>query len=145
MEDSTDFAIIGWDAGWSVVTVYEEPIWTWVRDGGLDLYEWGAQRHLVTGHGEPPRVEDLRPAIRAAWPGGVPSGGPIIRAARQRGHDLLLAVSIYGRKPVPHHILASAVLHSTDDGRSFQPWAHVTGHEVELLDVIWLEPGATAT
>lgn len=137
-EDSTEFVIIGWDAGWSVVTVHEEAIWPWVRDGGLTLYS-GTRRLLVAGQGERHGVEDLRPAIRAAWPGGAPPRDPIIRAARARGHELLLAVRVLDwREPPPRHIKANAIFHSTDDGRSFQPWAHTAGSGSELLDVVWL-------
>lgn len=137
-EDLTDFAIVGWDEGWSVIALDDEPIGTWVREGGLSLYVPGARRILLAGHGEPTRVEDLRPAIQAAWPGGIPSGDPTIHAARARGHELLLAVSVDDWKQLPpRQVKASAVLHSADRGRSFQAWAHIAGGDAELLDVIW--------
>src|SRR5262245_26656973 len=128
--DFTEFALIGWDAGWNVVTM-KEGVRFWTRDSGLTLYTPGGERLRVAGHGDRPRASDLRPALRAAWPlNARPSIEPAVRSAAVHGDEILLTASVYdwSRTP-PDHIRASAVFHSTDDGGTFRCLLKTTGSE----------------
>jgi len=140
-DDPTDFAVIGWDAEWSVLVAERRGIVAWVRDSGVSVYTSEGKRYRVAGHGERPRLQDLRPAIRAAWPGGARAtpGDLAVRAACARGNELLLLARVYDwGQPEPHHIKASVIFHSVDDGESFHPWAQTVGSDVELRGVVWL-------
>jgi hypothetical protein len=134
-EDDTDFAIVRWGERWQVRVSEDDAIRCWCRrPGGISIYTVAGECHSTLDAGASWTITDLDPSIRRSWD-PLRDGALIVRTARESPGRVLVAASTYDwDAPEGKQLLRSAVLLSSDQGRTFTVLATTDGPDHELID-----------
>lgn len=141
-EDPSDFLFTGWRGPWQVRRMERQFIRSWSREGAGNLTVFSVQgrRYRTRDQGATWEDSDLMESVRAAWK-TKRTDSFTVAAAAVADTELALAVSRHDwDAPDGQALLGSAILTSTDDGKTFIKRSEAFGPDREFLALL-LEEG----